>query len=364
MDLFTGRNEMKGVILHGGSGTRLRPLTYTDVKQLLPLAGKPVSEYALLNLIEIGIREINIIVGEIGKKEVQDYYGDGEKWGVNISYTHQEAPLGIAHAISLVEDFVDDENFVVLLGDNYFQNGISSMNRSFAELGTDAYVALTKVANPSRFGIAEVSNGKIIKIEEKPRNPRSDLAITGAYFLRKSIFDVIKELKPSWRGELEITEAFQIMLDRGMKIGYSVIEGWWKDTGTVDEFLDCNRMVLDTLKREVSGNFADSSVSGRVKIESGVKIMGKTRVLGPCYIGKNTILQDTYVGPYSSIGPNCKLKNVEIEDSVIMDGSSIELTGTERIRESLIGSNVIIKPNDFMGLGMRLIIGRDSRLEI
>lgn len=356
--------SMKGVILHGGSGTRLRPLTYTDVKQLLPIAGKPVSEYALQNLIEIGVDEVNIIVGEVGEKEVREYYSNGAKWGVNITYTFQGTPLGIAQAIGLTKEFVGKDEFVVVLGDNYFQNGLMPMMSKFIELEPDALVALTRVENPSQFGIATVDSGRIIKMEEKPREPKSNLAVTGAYFLRPNIFEVISTLRPSWRNELEITEAFQNMLDKGMNIGYATIDGWWKDTGTVDEFLDCNRMVLDKISGGAQEKFPKINISGRVSLSKNVKISGNTRILGPCYIGEDSEIEDCYIGPYSSIGSNCTMKGVEIEDSVIMNGATIEITDGTRITRSLIGGNTIVKPGPSKGKSLRLVVGRDCRIEL
>ena len=355
---------MKGVILHGGSGTRLRPLTYTDVKQLLPRAGKPVSEYALLNLIDIGIKEVNIIVGEIGEKEVREYYGDGSKWGIKISYTYQGKPLGIAHAIGMTRDFIGDENFVIVLGDNYFQDGLKELQAKFKDNRYDSLLALTKVKNPSQFGIAEVEKGSIISLVEKPKNPKSDLAIAGAYFLTPKVFPIIDGLSPSWRNELEITEAFQIMLDRGMSLGYSVISGWWKDTGTVDEFLECNRMVLDRLQGNGNNNPDYSQVFGRVSMGKNVILDPSTRIMGPAYIGENTVVENSYIGPYTSIGSNCVIRDAEIEDSVVMDGCRITLRNGKRIRESMLGPNVEIKPfgNDLMP--MKLILGRDSKLEL
>ncbi len=357
---------MKGVILHGGSGTRLRPLTYTDVKQLLPLAGKPVSEYALMNLRELGITDINIIVGEVGEREVREYYGDGTNWGVRITYTFQGKPLGIAHAIGLVESFVGNDTFVVVLGDNYFQNGLQSLLERFDPTKLTGLIALTKVANPSQFGVAEVKDGKIISLTEKPKFPKSDLAITGAYFLTPAVFNIIKILKPSWRNELEITEAFQIMLELNLPIGYTIITGWWKDTGTVDEFLDCNRMVLDKIELNDKSSIKSkgTTVSGRVKIEDGVRIGGSTRILGPCFIGANTEVLDSYIGPYTSVGENCNIKGVEIEDSIVMDGSTLEISDGTRISRSLIGSNVVVKPTSSKSKTIRLVVGRDSKIEL
>lgn len=354
---------MKGVILHGGNGTRLRPLTYTDVKQLLPVAGKPISEYALENLKEIGIRDINIVVGEVGAREVKEYYLDGKKWGLNITYTYQERAFGIAQAIGLTEEFVGKDDFVVILGDNYFQAGLTGLARMFDDRSNQALIALTKVDEPSQFGVATLNNGKVVKLEEKPKNSESHLAITGVYFLRNSIFELIRELKPSQRNELEITEAFQLMLDKNMHLGYAVIEGWWKDTGTVEEFLDCNRMVLDNTIRSVPQGSPLGSIMGRANITSGVRLLGTSRILGPCYIGRNTVIENCYIGPYSSIGAECVLKNVEIEDSVVMDGSKIEILNGTRIIQSMVGPNTVISSSS-KGKNLRLIIGRDSRIEL
>ncbi len=355
---------MKGIILHGGNGTRLRPLTYTDVKQLLPIAGKPVSEYVLENLIKLGITEVNIIVGEVGEKEVKDYYGDGSKWGINISYTYQGKPLGIAHAVGLTEEFVGKDNFVVVLGDNYFQNGLVPLYEEFTKRECDSLIGLTKVDNPSQFGTAVVENGLIIKLEEKPKTPKSNLAIVGAYFLKPLIFEIIRNLKPSWRNELEITEAFQVMIERHMKVAYSTIEGWWKDTGTATEFLECNRMVLDKINgSKISAN-SSKFIFGRVSIGDNVKIMGKSKIMGPVHIGSNTIIEDSYIGPYTSIGTNCYIKNSEIEDTVIMEGSRIVMRNGIRIRESLLGPDVKIEPLENEMKPLKLILGRDSRLEL
>ena len=354
---------MKGVILHGGFGTRLRPLTYTDVKQLLPLAGRPVSEYALMNLIEIGIKEVNIVLGEVGQREVQDYYGDGSKWGVNISYTFQGKPKGIAHAIGMIQDFVGDEDFVVVLGDNYFQNGFAQLLEDFKSDKKEGYIALTKVQNPDQFGVAEIKDGRIVRIVEKPKVPISNYAVTGVYFLRKSVFPFIASLKPSWRGELEITEAFQNMIDSRVKIGYSIINGWWKDTGTPEEFLTCNMMALEKI---TSGSNEGTGSGGywRTKIEDGVSIDGASKVVGPCFIGSGTRIINSYIGPYTSIGRNCNIENSHVENSVIMDGVSIDLNSSSEIRESLIGTSTEIHSYKMNRKFLKFIVGRDSKIEV
>ena len=353
---------MKGILLHGGSGTRLRPLTYTDVKQLLPIAGKPISEYALENMIEIGINDINIVIGSIGGEEVKKYYGNGSKWNIKITYTYQDRPLGIAHAIGLTKDFVKDDNFVVYLGDNYLQDGISKLHHYFVSKKYDAMIALVPVANPSQFGIAEIEYDKITKLIEKPKAPKSNLAIAGVYFLNSSVFEIIATLQPSGRNEYEITEAYQKMINKGMNVGYSIIEGWFKDTGTVKDFLDCNRLVLDKIKGNQKNE--ESRISGRVYLGENVKILEDTRILGPCYIGPNCQLKDSYIGPFTSIGSNCNIENVEIENSIIMDNSSIKMPNEIRISESLIGSKTTIEPSVSRPKTMKLVIGRESKLEL
>lgn len=354
---------MKGIILHGGNGTRLRPLTYTDVKQLLPLAGKPVSEYALLNLIGLGINEVNIIVGEIGEKEVRDYYGDGSRWGINITYTYQEKPLGIAHAIGMTRDFVGKDNFVVVLGDNFFQNGLADLYKAFEQGKFDGLIALTSVENPRQFGIAEINGDRIISLVEKPKKPRSNLAITGAYFLTPKIFSIIDILKPSWRNELEITEAFQIMLEEGMSIGYTIISGWWKDTGTVDEFLDCNRMVLDNFNVKKQNKVENVGYGSDVHIGKNTTICYKTKIIGPVYIGDNTTIENSIIGPYASVGSNCKLKGVKTENTVIMDGCEVSLNESKRIIHSILGPRVIVRTHEQHDTDLKLLLGRDSKIE-
>ena len=354
---------MKGVILHGGSGTRLRPLTYTDVKQLLPLAGKPVSEYALMNLIDTGIREVNIVLGEVGHREVQDYYGDGSKWGVNISYTFQGKPKGIAHAVGMIEDFVGDEDFVVVLGDNYFQNGFAQLLEDFRRDEKDAYIAVTEVQNPEQFGVAEIRDGRIVGLAEKPKAPKSKYAVTGVYFLRKSIFPFINSLKPSWRGELEITEAFQRMIESGMNIGYKVIKGWWKDTGTPEEFLSCNMMALEKVTSADTGA-RENTKYWRASIEEGVSIDETSKIVGPCFIGFGTRIINSYIGPYTSIGKNCKIENTHIENSVIMDGVFINLNSSKIIRESLIGSSTKIDSSSINRKFLKFVLGRNSTVDL
>ena len=353
---------MKGIILHGGSGTRLRSFTYTDVKQLLPIAGKPISEYALENLMEVGIKDVNIVIGSVGGSEVKSYYGNGEKWGVNITYTYQEKPLGIAHAIGLTKDFVGNDNFIVFLGDNYLNDGISSLYDAYNSDEMDGMLALVKVNNPSQFGIAEVREGKIVKLVEKPNEPNSDLAIAGVYFLKPDIFEVISRLKPSKRGEYEITEAYQDMINQGKRIGYSIVTGWFKDTGTVEDFLECNRLVLDKISNDPSSH--GRNISGRVFIDPSANVNEDSTILGPCYIGPNAVVNNCYIGPFTSIGSNCNINNADIEDSILMDGVKIDLSSSATIRNSIIGPNGSVTVGKEPKKVIRLILGRDSSVEL
>ena len=353
---------MKGVILHGGYGTRLRPFTYTDVKQLLPIAGKPISEYALENLIEVGIKDINIVIGLVGGEEVKKYYGNGDKWGINISYTYQEKPFGIAHAIGLARDFVGDDDFIVFLGDNYLNDGITSLYDAYNSDKIDGMLALVKVKNPSQFGIAEVQNGKIIRLIEKPKEPNSNLAIAGVYFLKPEVFEVISRLKPSKRGEYEITEAYQDMIDHGKRIGYSIVTGWFKDTGTVEDFLECNRLVLDKISNDPLS--MKKNISGRVFIDPSADVNENSTILGPCYIGPNAVINNCYIGPFTSIGAGCKVNNADIEDSILMDGANVDLSSSATIRRSIIGPNASVTVGKDPKKVIRLILGRDSSVEL
>lgn len=355
---------MKGIILHGGYGTRLRPLTYSDVKQLLPIAGKPISEYALENLIDLGIKEINIVIGSVGGDDVKNYYGNGSKWHVNISYTYQEKPLGIAHAIGMCKDFVGNDRFVVYLGDNFLQNGIKDMGKNFEASNLNTLLLLTHVADPSKFGVVEVKNNRITSIVEKPKNPPSDLALTGVYFLDRSIFPSIDKLEISGRGEYELTEAFQDQINNGKSLTFSIVGGWFKDTGTVKDFLGCNRLVLDGLPKKPIPKSLEEIAFGRVEISENVKVSKDSRILGPCYIGKGTVIENCFISPFTSIGSNCVIRNAEITDSVIMDGARIDFSSRFHIRESLIGHKAVITTSNNSSKTLKIIVGRDSKIEV
>ncbi|MCV0410558.1 glucose-1-phosphate thymidylyltransferase [Nitrosopumilus sp.] len=330
---------MKGIILHGGHGTRLRPLTHTGPKQLLPIANKPMSEYCLESLRTAGITDIAIIIGGIGSNKVQEYYGDGKDFGVKLSYIEQDSPKGIAHAVRLCKDFIDNEKFVVFLGDNIIQKNIQDYVSDFVNSDDAASILLCEVNNPSQFGIAEIKNKKIIKLIEKPKNPPSNLAVTGIYFLTPIIFDLIDKLKPSWRNEFEIVDALQMLLDINKKVRYYVITDFWKDTGTPEDILQANKTILENMKPYFYGTKDDDIIiEGNVMIGEGTLIKNNSKIMGPVIIGKNCIINDDVcVGPNTSIGDNSKLSHCKIKNSIIMENCEIDCS--IKIKNSIISSN-------------------------
>lgn len=329
---------MKGVILHGGAGTRLRPLTFSGPKQLIPVANKPISQYVLEDLRDSGIKEIAVILGNIYPKKVVNHYGDGSRFGVKITYIHQGEPKGIAHAIGLCKEFIAEDDFVVYLGDNLIQHGIKKYLSEFQNEEYDGYILLKEVEDPTRFGVAKFDdNGKLVDVIEKPKQPPSNFAVIGIYFFKPIVFDIIKELKPSWRGEYEITDTIRLMMQKGYKIGYNIIDGWWFDTGKKDDILKVNSIILDeTIKREIKGEVINSSIDGRVTIMEETKIINST-IRGPSIIGRNCEIRDSYIGPYTSVGDNVKIAGSSIEYSVVLRNAIIE--GIDRLEESLIGEN-------------------------
>jgi len=353
---------MKGIILHGGHGTRLRPLTHTGPKQLIPVANKPISQYVLEDLRNSGIRDIAIILGDVLPEKVKAHYENGSKFGVNITYICQEKPAGIAQAVSLAEDFIGDSSFVVYLGDNLLKGGISKCVQEFRRKNYDAIILLCEVENPHKFGVAEFDkNGNLVKLIEKPKKPPSNYALTGIYFFKPTVFRMIKKLKPSWRGELEITEAIQLLMDAGYKVGHRIVEGWWKDTGTVEDIIEANILMLDELEPKIEGTVEDNaSIQGRVYIGKNAYVKKGALIRGPAIIGENTTIEEVYIGPYTSIGNNANIKKGEIENSIIMDDCTIEIN--TKIVDSIIGANSEIIANQKGPKGHRLIVGENSKI--
>ncbi len=353
---------MKGVILHGGHGTRLRPLTHTGPKQLIPVANKPISQYVLEDLKSSGIKDVAFIVGGVMPEKVKDYYGNGTKFGVSIKYFKQDKPGGIAQAVGLTDDFVGESPFIVYLGDNLLKGGISGIAAEFEQEKYDAMVLLSKVEHPQQFGVAEFDkNGKLIRLVEKPKEPPSNFALTGIYFLTPVIFKMIHRLKPSWRGELEITEAIQMMLEEGYNIGYRIVEGWWKDTGTIEDILEANILVLDEMESKVESEVREACIQGRVSVGKNAQIKNGAMIRGPTVIGENAVIEsEVYIGPYTSIGNGSHVKKGEIENSIVMEKCMIEI-GT-KIIDSVIGAHTQITTNQKGPKGHKLIVGENSRI--
>tara|TARA_Y100001936_G_scaffold202941_1_gene205744 strand:+ start:1294 stop:2325 length:1032 start_codon:yes stop_codon:yes gene_type:complete len=343
---------MKGIILHGGHGTRLRPLTHTGPKQLLPIANKPMSQFCLEAIFETGITEIAIIIGGIGSNKVREYYGDGNKFGVKITYIEQDEPRGIAHAIRLCKDFVNNDKFLVFLGDNIIQKSIVDFVEKFKKSDYDATVLLCEVNNPSRFGIADIENEKILKITEKPKNPTSNLAVTGIYLLTPLIFEIIDNLKPSWRNELEITDALDNLLKQNNNISFEKITDYWKDTGTPEDIIHANGEII----KKMSENLENDHIIGEnTVIESNVKING------PVVIGRNcNISSGSSIGPNVSVGNNTTIAVSNIENSIVMENCKIN--SSAEIKNSIIANNSHIKDNE--GTKKIFLLGEGSKVSL
>ncbi len=357
---------MKGLLLSGGSGTRLRPLTHSGPKQLIPVANKPVLVYALEDLKRAGITDIAVILGLNGREQVIERIGDGTAYGVRVTYIDQGAPLGIAHAVACAEDFMGEDPFVVYLGDNILRHGITQLVTSFDENNCDAVVALQRVSDPQRYGVAELDDdGHLVQLVEKPTVPKSDLALVGVYLFTRSIFDAIQKIEPSWRDELEITDAIQKLIDSKRVVKHHIIQGWWKDTGMPEDILEVNRLLLDDLSPVVDGTIEEGAVvKGRVSIGEGTVLRTGSVVFGPSIIGNNcTIDAGTYIGPYTSIGDDTHLAGAHIEDSIVVGESFIACKKT--IVESLIGDKTQIRSIDRkLPKGHRLIVGSGSSIDL
>jgi len=357
---------MKGVLLSGGTGSRLRPITHTGPKQLVPIANKPVLEYAIEDLREAGITDIGIVLGNKGREDIQALLGDGSEYGVDITYIVQGNPLGLAHAAGCARDFVGDDDFVMYLGDNLLKQGIEELVESFRAGNYGAGIALQRVDHPQQFGIADVDNeGRVLELVEKPDDPPSNLALIGIYVFSNQIFDVIERLEPSWRGEFEITDAIQMLLEDGHNIDSQTIEGWWKDTGKPEDILEANRLVLEGQPGTLDGSVAEgASVEGHVDLHETATIEHGAVIRGPVSIDAQTTIEgDTYVGPYTSIGPDSTVAGVSIENSVVIGGSNIRTNG--KIVDSLLGRGTAIgNAEELLPDGRRLVVGENSALKL
>jgi len=330
---------MKGIILHGGHGTRLRPLTHTGPKQLLPIANKPMSQYCVETLIQAGILEIAFIIGGIGSEKVKEYYGNGEKFGAKFSYVYQDYPKGIAHAISLCEDFINDEKFIVFLGDNIINRKINDYVSNFQKSNAEASILLCEVDNPSQFGVAEINNNKIVKIIEKPKNPSSNLAVTGIYFLTPYIFEIIKKLKPSWRNELEIADALDMLIQENKELIFEIITDYWKDTGTPEDIIHANGQLIEKMDQFFFGVQEDNvKINGKVIVGKNSLIKSDVIINGPVIIGENCLINSGItIGPNVSIGKNSNISKCSLMNSIIMENCKIDLD--VNIRNSIVSNN-------------------------
>jgi glucose-1-phosphate thymidylyltransferase len=353
---------MKALVLAGGSGTRLRPITYTSAKQLLPVANKPVLFYCLEAISDAGITDAGIVVGDTAAA-VQEAVGDGSAFGLKVTYIPQEAPLGLAHAVLVAADYLGEDDFVMYLGDNFIVGGIASLVDEFRARRPAAQIMLTQVGDPREFGVAELdAAGRVIGLEEKPRQPKSDLARVGVYMFTPAVHEGVRQLTPSWRGELEITEAIQWLIDAGHPVSSTVISGYWKDTGNVTDMLEVNRMVLESMPASCRGTVdAGSELIGRVVIEAGATVT-RSRLVGPLIIGAGTVVTDSYIGPFTALAEDCVITGSEIEYSIVLRGASIR--GVRRIEASLIGRGVEVTPAPNVPRAHRLVLGDHSKVQI
>ena len=353
---------MKGLILSGGKGTRLRPLTYTSAKQLVPVANKPVLFYGIEALVAAGIRDIGIVVGET-QAEIRAAVGDGSAWGIRITYIEQDAPRGLAHAVLISESFIAGEPFVMYLGDNLLNKGITGFVEEFVREAPAAQILLAKVPDPQMFGVAELDQGRVVRLIEKPKEPKSDLALVGVYMFSPAVFESVRRIRPSFRNELEITDAIQDLIDRGLEVRPHIVDGWWKDTGKLDDMLEANRLILDTIARRIDGSVdAESRIEGKVIVEAGA-VIERSVVRGPVVIGARARIIDAYVGPFTSIMNDAEIRSSEVEHSIILEGSSISDL-VNRVEDSLIGKNVRIYRQPVKPSAYRFMLGDNSEVGI
>jgi glucose-1-phosphate thymidylyltransferase len=359
---------LKGLILSGGKGTRLRPITHTSAKQLVPVANKPVLFYGIEAMAEAGIEEVGIIIAPETGPEIEETAGDGSQFGVRITYIVQDEPAGLAHAVLTAEPFLGQSPFVMYLGDNLLQGGIVELVASFREHEPDALILLTQVPDPENYGVAELSEaapgeaGRVVRLVEKPREPATDLALVGVYMFTAAIHDAARAIEPSPRGELEITDAIQYLVDSDLRVEPHIVRGWWKDTGRLEDMLEANRLILDNLAERIEGELIDSQIDGRVVIEPGARLE-RTTVRGPAIVGADARLSDCYIGPYTAIGERCKISDAEVEHSILLADCTVsDLEG--RMESSLLGRNVTIRRGDRQPRAYRFMVGDNSDISI
>ncbi len=361
-------SDLKGLILSGGKGTRLRPITHTSAKQLVPVANKPVLFYGIEAMAQAGIEHIGIVIAPETGGEIEAAAGDGSRFGVQIEYVVQDEPLGLAHAVLTAERFLGEDPFVMYLGDNLLQGGITELVNAFREHRPDALILLTAVPDPENYGVAELGPaaagevGSVVRLIEKPAQPATDLALVGVYMFTAAVHDAARAIAPSARGELEITDAIQHLVDGGMRVEPHIVRGWWKDTGRLEDMLEANRLILDNLVGRIDGELIDSQVDGRVVIEAGAQLTNTT-VRGPAIVGAGARLRDCYVGPYTAVGDGCEIEGAEVEHSILLAGSRVRhLDG--RMESSLLGRNASICRSEGQPRAYRFMVGDNSDISI
>ena len=351
---------MKGLILSGGRGTRLRPITHTSAKQLVPVANKPILFYAIECIRDAGITDIGIVVGDT-REEIKAACGDGSKFGVKLTYIHQADPLGLAHAVKTSQGFLQDSPFVMYLGDNLVKDGITPLVNEFKKEKPNAQILLAHVKNPQDFGVAELEGDHVVHLVEKPKEPKTDLALVGVYMFDSSIWEAVDNIKPSGRGEYEITDAIQYLIDHKKNVRSHIITGWWKDTGKLEDMLEANRLVVECIERKILGEVdSESRILGRVEIGKGT-IVKRSEIRGPAVIGENCLIEDAYIGPFSSLHNGVKIIGSEVEHSIILENSSILNIGS-RLEDSLIGKNVLVRREERRPRAYRLMLGDSSEV--
>ena len=353
---------MKGLILSGGKGTRLRPLTHTSAKQLVPVANKPVLFYGLEAMADAEINDVGIIIAPETGAEIRSAVGDGSRFGLSVEYIEQHEPLGLAHAVLTAEPFLGDSPFVMYLGDNLLRDGIVDLVATFRSEAPEALILLTPVPDPEHYGVAELEDGRVARLVEKPEHPRTNLALVGIYMFTPAIFEAARSIKPSWRHELEITDAIQALVDRGLRVDPHIVHGWWKDTGQVQDMLEANRLILDDLGERVDGELVESRVEGRVVIEPGARLE-RTTVRGPAIVGRGSRITDAYIGPFTAVGDEVTIEKAELEHSIVLSGSAI-CDLEYRIEASLIGKNVRIGRGPALPKAYRFVVGDNADVQI
>ena len=353
---------MKALIASGGRGTRLRPITHTRNKHLIPIANKPILHYAIEAAADAGITEVAIVINA-DSDEVPQAIGDGSRWGIHITYIPQVTPGGLAQVVALAEEFVGKDQFIFYLGDNMVVGGVRRFIDEFLRSGCNCFLTLSRVKDPERFGVPEIRDGRIVSVEEKPKQPKSSFAVAGIYLYDHHIFEAVKAITPSARGELEISDAHQYLIDKGFKVGFAEITGWWKDTGKPTDLLEANRLVLDNITSDIQGEVDDrSTIAGKVIVQRGARIVNSV-VRGPAIIGEHCVIEDSYIGPFSSIGSKTVVRRSEVEYSIILRDCRILNIGI-RLEGSILGNDVEIVEATGKPLVHRFLIGDQSRVEV